>query len=114
MKRKNIIKVSVVSLRPYMMSGFGIYELGGHAHPLPGFTNTTLDDITGAKFLSDYSNIRWPVLISKGRISGDNRKRSPEGQCRDGVFGEPVREILLFRITPDVLEWQDRDGRIFK
>ena len=104
------MEVAVVFFGPEMVATDAIDQLSGDANPLARLAHAAFKDVTGAKFLRHLAHIRRFALVGKGRISRNDGERAPGCQGGDDVLGQPVAEILLFRVAAHVGEGQHGDG----
>src|SRR5262245_25353690 len=55
--RKNIMRVAVVALGPYLIACAGFDQLSGNSQPFAGTTDTSLDQILNAEFATNTLHI---------------------------------------------------------
>ena len=103
---------AVVTLRPELSAGDGVYQLGVDPHLAVALAHAALKEVSDAKFAPDAIQVYRLAFVSKARVLGDYEQSGNPGQIGDDVLGDAVAQILLFRIAADVLERQDGDGRL--
>src|SRR5262249_2226934 len=105
--RKDIVKVAVVTLGPYVIACLRFDQLRGNAQSFAGTSDTSFDDVLDAQFAPDAPDIDCLVSELERRVSRNHEQRTEPRQLRDDVFGDAVAEVLLLWIAAQVGEGQD-------
>ena len=97
-----------------MCPGGGIDELSRDAYSISRFANAAFQHVAYPKFAPDLLHIDGAPLVGEARIAGDDEQRLEMRQRRDDVIDHSIREVILFRITAHVGEWQNSDGGLIR
>ena len=89
----------------------GVYELGGNAKAITGFSNTALEDAVDVQPCPDLPGVNVEALECKGRAVSYHTQTTDLGEPVDELFRKPVTEVLIFRVRAEVGEGQNRDRR---
>src|SRR5439155_7958543 len=108
---EDVAETTIEPVGPKMCPGGGIDELSRDAHSVYRFANAAFQHIAHPKLTPDLLHIDGAPLVCEARIAGDDEQRLETRQRRDDVIDHSIREVVLFRITAHVGEWQNSDGR---
>src|SRR5260370_32892066 len=92
----------------------GIDELSRDAHPVWRFANAAFQHVAHTKLAPDHLHVDGAPLVCEARIAGDDEQRLEMRQRRDDVLDHSISEVVLFRITAHVGEWQYSDGGLIR
>ena len=99
-------------LRPEVRPGQRVDELSGDADPISRSADAALEDVPHAQLPAQGTNVDGPVLVGERTVARDDQQRVEPRERRDDLFGNPVGEILLPRVTGHVREREHRDRRL--
>jgi len=99
-------EIAVVPLRPDVIPGGRVDELGRDAYAVAATAHAALEHIAHAQLAADAANIVCAPLVGKRRIACDHHQPLKFRQCREQVLGDPVGEILLVGVIAEVVERQ--------
>src|SRR5437660_2984068 len=88
--RKDILKLSVVTLGPAMDARHCVNELHGDANPVTVAANASPQDIAHAKIASDLAYVDRLSLVLQGGIVGDDEQLGEPRQLRNDILGNAV------------------------
>ena len=100
--REYIRHLAVVALRPEMVTGGDIDQLGRYPDACPGFAHASLEDVLHVEFRADLPDVQVFGAQGEGRGAGRDLQA---GQLREGVddlFCQPVTEILVFFVGAEI------------
>ncbi len=92
----------------------GIDELSRDAHSVGGFPDAAFQHVAHPKLAPDHLHVDGAPLVCEARIAGDDEQRLEMRQRRDDVIDHSISEVVLFRITAHVGEWQYSDGGLIR
>src|SRR5262245_51867361 len=93
-----------------MFSGRRIDKLSGNPHPIAELTDAALGHILDAQLPTDALYVDRLAPILKRGVAGDDEQRAEARQLCDYVLSDAIAEVLLLRVTAQVVEWQHSDG----
>src|SRR5206468_7736306 len=105
-------QITIVALRPKVIAGATVDELGGNPQPFAGSTDTAFHDIGNTELARYFLYLDRLVLECEGRVAGNHEERAEARQLGNDVLGDPVAEILLFGVATYVREGQHGDRRL--
>ena len=106
---EDVGQVPVVGLRPEMVVGLGVDELGDDAHPISVAPHAPFEQRRDIQAGSDLAQALLPLLERHHRSARDHGEGADLRQLRDDVLGDPVGEVLVRRVRAQVRERQHRD-----
>ncbi len=109
LNREDVLEIAVVALGPDMVAAFGLDELGGDAHPVPGLAHAALDDVIDTQLAPDLADIDRLALEGERRVAGDHEQRAEAREFSNNVLGDAVGEVLLLGVARHVVEGQHGD-----
>src|SRR2546423_343230 len=110
---KNVLDITVVALRPDLITIAGVHELSADANASIHATDAALEDRLHVEQLSDFTNAQRLSLESESRSSGGDVEAGDSRQRVDDVFGDSVGEVFVVRARAHVGERQHTDRRLF-
>src|ERR1700694_317814 len=93
-----------------MSADRGVDELSSDPHPTTRLAHAAFEHVTDTQLTSNLLDVYGLAFVSEGRVTGDNEKRLEPRQRRGDVLHHPVGEMILLRVTAQVLERQDCNG----
>ena len=111
LKLEDIFQLAIVFVRPQMDAVRGIDQLPGDTNPVGDLPHAALKDISHTELACDLAHVDRFTFEGKTRIARDDKEPALPGQAGNDVLGQPVGEILLFRIAAHVLKGQYGDRR---
>jgi hypothetical protein len=100
--------VPVKPVRPNMSPSCGIDVQRG-AHSIGSAPNPTFHKITHAKPTTDLLHIHRSALVGEARIARNHERPMQAREGGGDILDHSIREIVLLRVTAQVLEWQHSD-----
>src|SRR5215471_1264716 len=94
-----------------MRTARSIDELTRDAHLAPGFAYAAFKHVTYSQLATDLLHVHGSALVDEARIACDNEQTGKAGQRRDDLLHDPIRKVLLLRVTAQILEGQNCNGR---
>ena len=107
---EDVLGAPVVTLRPEVVAGRHVDELGGDAQLVAGFPDAALEDGADVQALADLPDVLGLALEGEGGGPSDDPQRLDVGQRVEDLLGHPVAEVLLLGVGGEVREGQDGDG----
>src|SRR5579871_545278 len=107
LQAESISEIAVVLVRPDM-------RLRGHLNELQGCANarllppdTSFEDVVDRNLLPDLRNVFATVLVARRGKAPDHRQviRIQARKLGRDLLGDAVAEVLLFRISAEIVEW---------
>src|SRR5262245_7635195 len=95
-----------------MGSGGGINQLSVDPQFASRFADAAFEDVTNPQLAPNLLHIHRPALVGETGVPGDNEEPAHSGQRGDDLFDHTIRKVLLVTLATQVIEWQDRDGRL--
>src|SRR5262245_38707605 len=95
-----------------MRSHGGVDKLPSNPHSAPGLADAAFKDVTHPKFSSHLLHVYGPTLVGEARIASDDEEPAHSRQRGDNLFNYAISEIVLVAIAAQVIEWENRDGRL--
>src|SRR5215471_8295983 len=89
-----------------MRTARSIDELTRDAHLAPGFAYAAFKHVTYSQLATDLLHVHGSALVDEARIACDNEQTGKAGQRRDDLLHDPIRKVLLLRVTAQI--WKDR------
>ena len=83
---KNIIEITVVSVRPDLVSAEHIDKLRGNPDPVPGLSHAALHQVLNAQQLRDPGNVGSMPLESESRVACNHEQLPEPGKFGDNVL----------------------------
>src|SRR5262249_17234594 len=87
----------------------GIDELGRNSYSIADAQNRTFDDRVYLKFAGDLAQWFPSALVKHSGGTSNHAQLTNLGKCGDERLRQPVRKILLLRITRQILQWQNHE-----
>jgi hypothetical protein len=84
-------------------------QLAGDPHPVAGLSDRAFEHVTHAELPRRLVHIDRLALVTKARISGDDKQPGAARDCGGDLLDHAVGEVFLLRIAAHVLEGQDGD-----
>ena len=106
---EDVFELAVVALRPQVVSGCRLDQLGGHAHPVGGLAHASFEYVSNAQVAAHFLDLDRRALVGEHRVAGDDEEPRYLRKRGDDVVGDAVGEVLLLGIGAHVVEWQDGD-----
>src|SRR5215469_14897789 len=97
-----------------MRSARRVEELRGNPYAVANAAQAAFENIAHTEFASDLADVDGAALISEARIARDHKEPLDARQASDDFLDHSVGQIFLFRITAQISERQDRDGRLVR
>ena len=91
-----------------------IDELGGHPNLIATRLNAAFEYIADAEIAANGPHVRGLASVNLSRITSDDKQVLRVREVGNDILGNPVGEVIPFRILSNVLERQDRDGSFFR
>jgi hypothetical protein len=107
LQAEHVAQVAFVAVRPQVAVAPGVDELNRDAHAVAGTQDRPFDRRVNPQFACDLRQRFRRPSIAHRRRSRDHVQCRDSSQVRDQEVGEPVREVVLLRITIQIDEWQD-------
>src|SRR5918995_711036 len=95
LNREYACKLTVVAFSPKVGSGRAINQLSRETHLISGFSNATLQNVSGSKVTCDLPNILVSLLVAEDGVACDHMKPANPRERRDKVFGNTIREVVI-------------------
>ena len=111
LKRQGVLSRLVVALRPDMLAGFRVDELGCDANLVGLLADAAFERIVDIEIAADLADVDGLALVDKGRVARDHREIGKARQHGDDVLAHPVAEIAEALVGAQVVERQNRDRR---
>ena len=108
--REDVGELAVVRLRPEVLVGFGVDELGHDPHPVAHAPHASLQEGRRRQQGADFPQALLALLEHHHRGARNDLERPDLRQLGDDVLGDPVREVLVLRLGAEVQERQHGDG----
>ena len=96
---ENIVERAIVALRPEVIAGCRVDELGRDPDARAGPPHAAFEDIADTELPTDTPHVAAAVAKLERRVARDDRYLPKARQFRDDVLGDAVREILLLRVA---------------
>ena len=100
---QQIGELALVGVRPDVVVRHAVDELDGQPHASAGTLHRTLDDGVDAQFACDLRQRLVGPFESHHRGAGDDAQAVNLREARDHLVGHAVGEVLLNRISRQVL-----------
>ena len=112
--REQVGHVAVVVFGPELAAGTCIDQLHRQAQPLTGPTHAALDDIADSQFATELLRPdRFAFEGEAGTTIHDNDRRDA-AQRRRQILDKAVSEIFIIALGAEIVERQDRNGRLVR
>jgi hypothetical protein len=85
-----------------MGARFSLDQLGSDPDAGANSADASFEDIVDPEFLSDLPDIDLTPLVGKNGITGDYQEVLEMRELGDQVLGEPICDILLRWIAPEI------------
>src|SRR5258707_279096 len=95
-----------------MRTAGSVDELTRDAHLVPDFAYAAFKHVTDPKLATDLLYVHGPAFVDEARIAGDDEQAGKAGKRRNDVLHDPIRKVLLLRVAAQILERQNRNGRL--
>src|SRR5260370_22560305 len=95
-----------------MRSARRIDELTRNAHLVPGFAYAAFKHVTYPELATDLLYVHGPAFVDEARIARDDEQAGKAGKRRNDVLHDPIRKVLLLMVAAQILEGQNRNGRL--
>ncbi len=109
LKPENIVKRTIEMLGPDMRTSARIDQLRADAQTVASLSDRALQEVTHAQCARHLPHICIPALVSKARITCDDKEPRQPGDRRRDLFDDAVGKIFLSGVPAQVLERQHRD-----
>src|SRR5437588_12678687 len=103
LNREDIFDVAVIALGPEMISAGRLDQLSSDPHAIPRPADTSLNDEASPELAADFLSLECLAFERKGRVPCDHHQVPEPAQFGGDIFRDPVREILLCRITAHIV-----------
>ena len=103
---EDVAERAVVAFGPNVAARVGVDELRRYPDAIAGLLHTTLEQVAYAELAADLLHVAGPALIDEGRIAGGDGEVGRAGKRRQDRLGNAVAEIVLGRVTAEVVEGQ--------
>ena len=113
---QDVAAITVICLRPEMLIGVSLNELGGNTHPSTRTDDRSLDDGIYVQFASNFGQaLLCAFSVRHDGGSCDYPQRADFSEVRDQLIRHAVREILLRWISRKILKRKNgnRPDRLF-
>ena len=112
--REDILEVVVIVRRPQVPLGGNVDELDGDPNLVAGLAHATFQDVVDVQFASYVGDAFFLPLVLHDRSAGDDVETWNPGESGYQFFSQPLREVLVFRMSAEVVERQDRKARFLR
>src|SRR5262249_55498811 len=95
---------------PEVPPGRRVEELSRDAHAFCRFAYAALQHVAYAQLAAHLLYVYCPTLVGEARVARDDEQPAYARQRRDDVLHHAVGEVVLFRVSAQVLERQGGNG----
>ena len=107
---EDVLESPIEFLRPEMVAGGDVEELGRDAELVLDLADTALEHRGHAQAAPDLTDVHGLELDRKGRALGRHLEVADLGQGGDNLLGQALAEIFLVFLGAEVCEGQDGDS----
>ncbi|MNE31896.1 hypothetical protein D3C80_1254860 [compost metagenome] len=111
---EQVVELAFETFGPQVLAGTGFDQLAGNAHALAGLAHAAFEHVAHAKGLADPLHIDTLALEGKAGVAGDHEQPADARQRGDDVLDHAIGEIVLVRVTAQVLERQHGNRGFFR
>src|ERR1700684_3921491 len=94
-----------------MTAALSVDKLNTYADPITAALHAALQRVAYTQLTADQLEVNRFSLEGESCIASDNEDTGEARQVRCQVFGQAIREILLFLVAAHILKRQHHDGR---
>src|SRR5258705_18822 len=91
-----------------------VNELPSDAHATTRLANTAFEHVPHSKLAPNLLDVDSFAFVGEARITCDNEQRLEARQRGNDLLHHSISEVVLFRITAHVGEWQNSDGGLIR
>lgn len=109
LQREQIVRATVVALRPQVGTTGGIDQLHRDPQPVAVVTHAAFDHVVHAERAGDGANVLGPILEREGRRARGDLQRRRLGQPMDQFLSQAIGEVFVVPVRAHIGERQHRD-----
>src|SRR5215472_12438155 len=108
---RKIPPVCLKAIRPKMCTAFGVYQLRVHLNLVAYPSQATFENIMDPKLAADLLRTYRFAFVGECCTAGNHKTLGSPREIGGQILGDPVGEILMFRVIGEVHERQNDNGK---